>query len=93
MTENLPNAVTTESDWRQMCEWMLTHCGLGFHPDTDMREYVGPDGQAWFDRQFAAGVLQPLLDQARLAIPEDRLYEIAFAMMKEQYPEIGADYR
>lgn len=76
-----------------MCEWMLIHCGLGFHPDTDMREYVRPDGQPLFDPEFAAAVLQPLLDQARAVIAEAQLYDIPFAMMQEQWPEIGSEYR
>ena len=93
MTENLPTAVTTESEWRQMCEWMLIHCGLGFHPDTDMREYICPDGRPLFDPEFAASVLQPLLDQARTVITERQLCDIPFAIIQEQYPQIGADYR
>lgn len=93
MTHELPETITTESEWRQMCQWMLMHCGLGFHPDTDMSEYVRPDGQPLFAPEFAARVLQPLLEQARTVIPEDQLYEIPLSMMQEQYPEIGPDYR
>jgi hypothetical protein len=86
--------VLSESEWQQMASWMVAQCGLGFHPDTDMSEYVDAgSGNSLFDPAFAADVLQPLLNQARSNIAEDRLYEIAFTMMQRLYTELGASYR
>lgn len=90
----LPADVRDEAEWGEFVEWMLDFVCLGFHPDSDIADYINLDtGRASFDPEFAYLVLQPMLERAFSLVGSERVYEIACDRMMARCPEMGADYR
>ena len=88
MIAKIPTGIVDETDWAALCNWMLDECGLGFHPDTDIAQYVRVDSAKTLFSGAKVRRLQPLLEQARAGIAEDRMFEIAFDLMQKHFPSL-----